>query len=100
MAVPAAMPTPVTAVPAPMTPVPVMPPVDFFGFQAIDIVLRDDRGLRAFAPPRHEALLRRNRWQRRGVHARSKCCSSGGYAKGEFQKMTAFHDISLFVRGE
>ena len=26
--------------------------------------------------------------------------SADGYSKGEFHKVTAFHDISLFVHGE
>jgi hypothetical protein len=70
-----------------------MPPADFFRLQVIDIVLRDDRGLRALAR-RHEALLGCHRRQRRGARARSKRCSARGYSKGEFQKVAAFHDIS------
>jgi hypothetical protein len=77
----------------PMPSVPVMSPADFFRLEVVHIVLRDDRGLRAFAP----SMLRRNRRQWRRICAGSKCRSARGYAKGEFQKMTAFHDISSLV---
>jgi len=44
---------------------------------------------------------KRLRRQRRGLRARSsQCGGAGGGSNGEFQKVAAFHDISLFVRGE
>jgi hypothetical protein len=96
MAVPAmAAPAPVT--PVPVTPVPVVSPTDLFGLEVIDIVLRRDRGFCGFAAPRLEALFRCNRRQRRGLRARSNCCSARGKSKGEFQKVTAFHDFSSFA---
>ena len=65
--------------------------------ETIDFVLCNDRGLGGFAARRHETLYSRNRRQRRGIRGRSKCCGCGGSGKSnsEFQKMTAFHDISL-----
>jgi hypothetical protein len=66
----------------------------------IYIVLRDDRGLRAFAARRHQARYRCNRRQRRGIRARRNGGGTGGKTKGYFQKVAAFHDISLFVVGE
>ena len=79
-----------------MTPVPAY----FLGLQAIDIVLRGDRGFRALAARRHQTLFSRYRRQRRGVGGRNERCSAGNKSKGEFQKVAAFHDISLFVHGE
>jgi hypothetical protein len=60
----------------------------------IDFILRHDGRLRAFAPRRHETLLRRNRRQRRSLRARSQHGRACGQPKGEFQKVAAFHDIS------
>jgi hypothetical protein len=79
-----------------MTPMPVMAPADFFGLQVIDIVSRHHRRFRAFTARRHETLSRCNRRLRRGLRARGKRRSAHGYSKGEFQKVAAFHDISLF----
>jgi hypothetical protein len=50
---------PVVVVPTVM-PVPVMP-ADLFGLETIDLVLPDDRGLRACSTRQHRALIRRNR---------------------------------------
>ena len=99
--VPAATPAPVTPAPTPVmatVPAAVIPapvaPTHFLGLKAIDIVLRGDRGFRAFAARWHEAVFRRYRRQRRGLRTRSKCCSTGDISKGEFQKVAAFHHIS------
>jgi hypothetical protein len=92
----AVVPAPVAAVPVPV----VVTPAYFLGLEAIDIVLGRDRGLRIIAARRHETLLRGNRRQRRGLRARSTRCGASGKSNGEFQKMAAFHGISLFVRGE
>jgi hypothetical protein len=75
-------------------------PAHLFGLEAIDIVLRGDCGFRAFAARRHEAVFRRYRRQRRGLRARSKCCSPGDISKGEFQKVAAFHHISSLAQRE
>jgi hypothetical protein len=93
-------PTPVAAVPAPvpLMPVVMMPvvtPADLFRLETIDLVLRNHGGLRAVAVRRHQALLRRNRRQRRGLHACGKRGRACDKSKGEFQKVTAFHEISL-----
>jgi len=96
-------PTPVAAtVPAAVMSAPVPASVamsaasaHLFGLEAIDIVLCGDRGFRAFAARRREAVFRRYRRQRRGPGARSKRCGAGDISKGEFQKVAAFHHISL-----
>jgi hypothetical protein len=100
------VPAPMAAAPAPMTPmapmpspVPVMSPAHLFRPELIDIVLRDDRGFRALAARRQEALLWRNRRQRRRLRARSKRRRACNKSKGEFQKVAAFHDISSLAGG-
>ena len=74
-------------------PMPVSP-AHLFRLEMIDVVLRGDRGFRAFAARWHEAGFRRYRRQRRGFRARSKRGSAGDISKGEFQKMAALHHIS------
>src|SRR6266436_174000 len=112
--VPAATPAPVTPAPTPVTPAPtpvaatvpaaVIPaaaaPTHLFGLEAIDIVLRGDRGFRTFVVRWREAVFRRYRRQRRGLRARSKCCSTGDISQGEFQKVAAFHHISSLAHRE
>jgi len=94
-------PTPVAAtVPAAVMPVPASVAMSaasahLFGLEAIDIVLRGDRGFRTFAARGREAVFRRYGWQRRGLRASGKRCSAGNISKGEFQKVAAFHHISL-----
>jgi hypothetical protein len=61
----------------------------------IDIVLGDHRGFGGLAARRHDRLLRRNRRQWCSLRARSKRACARNKSKGEFQKVTAFHDISL-----
>jgi hypothetical protein len=72
-------------------------PAHFLGREMVDIVLGCDRGFRGFAVRRHQARLRPDRRQWRGLRACGKHCSACNKSKGEFQKVTAFHDISLFV---
>ena len=104
MTVPAAM--PVTVMPSPVTPVPMMPamvpmpvPAHLLRLQMVDIVLRNHGGFRAFAVWRYQARFRRNRRQRRGLRSGGKRPRAGNKSKGEFQKVAAFHNISL-VCGE
>ena len=49
---------------------------------------------------RRSVFEQRMRRQRRCLHARGQCCGASGKSKGDFQKMAAFHDISLLVDGE
>jgi len=108
MAMPAAVPVPV--VPAPVTPVPaampmvvpVMTPAHLFGLQAAHFVRAGHRGtqFRCFARGRQLISGNRLRRQRRGLDACRQRGGAGGNSNGEFQKIAAFHDISLFVRGK
>ena len=72
-------------------------PTHFFRREVIDLVLADDSGFRSLPVRRHKVLVWRNRRQRRRLRARSKCCRARDKSKGEFQKVAAFHDISLFA---
>jgi hypothetical protein len=104
----AAMPTPVPmAMPAPVTPVPVMPamvpmpvPAHLLRLQMIDIVLRNHGGFRAIAMRRYQARFRRDRRQRRSLRSGSKRPRACNNSKGEFQKVAAFHNISLVCDDE
>ena len=97
-AVPAVMPTPVAAMPVP---VPMMSPADLFRLQMLNLRLRGDSGMNTLISRRQPTILRDRLWrQRRGLRARSQCGGAGGNSKGNFQKVAAFHDLSLFVRGE
>ena len=102
MAMPAVMPAPMSPVPVPVmpVPVPVMTPAHFFGLETIDIVLRDNGRLCALAVRRRQALLRSDRRQRRGLRARGKRGGACDKSQGEFQKVAAFHNISLVCGGE
>jgi hypothetical protein len=68
----------------PVVMVPVVTPTHFFRLEAIDLALRNHGGFRAIAVRRHQALLHRNRRQRRGLRARSKRGSTCNKSKGEF----------------
>jgi hypothetical protein len=96
-AVPAMVPTPVAAMPVP---VPVMSPTHLFGRKALDFGFGCDGGMKVFARRRRTFIFRKRqlRRQRRGLCACSKRRSAGGAggkSNGQFQKVAAFHDISL-----
>jgi hypothetical protein len=72
-------------------------PAHLFGLEVLDLCLRCDGGVN-IAIGRRQILgfhhrLRRNRGGPRGGGQRSR---PGGESEREFQKVTAFHDISLF----
>jgi hypothetical protein len=94
----AAVPAPVTAVPAMPSPVPVMSPAHLFGLEAIDLFGGGNRGVGIRR--RQAAIFQRMRRQRRGLYAGGQRGRSGRKSKSDFQKVAAFHDISLFMRGE
>jgi hypothetical protein len=82
--------------PVAMVPVVVMVPADLLGLEAINLVLRHDRGLRACAR-QYQTLRRRNRRYRRSVRGCSKSCDARGYSKDEVQKVSAYHNFSSFA---
>ena len=98
------MPAPITATapaPSPVTPSPVVAPSPVapthrFGRKTIRLVAGGDRGLR-IAVSRRQIFGERLRRERRSfrLHARGQCRRARGKSKGEFQKVAAFHDISL-----
>ena len=52
---------PVVMMPVVMVPMMVVVPADLFGLEAIDLVLPNDRRLRAGSARQHQVLFRRNR---------------------------------------
>ena len=97
-AVPAMVPAPVAAMPVPV--VPVMSPTHLLGRKALDLGFGCDGGMKVFARRRRTFVFRKRqlRRKRRGLCACSQRGGAGGASgksNGQFQKVTAFHDISL-----
>jgi hypothetical protein len=85
------------AMPVPM---PVVTPAHLFGLEAVDLVVGGDGGTGILVRRRQPFIFcKRLRCQRRGLHARGERSGSGRKSSGEFQKVAAFHDISLLVLG-
>jgi hypothetical protein len=94
-AVPAvAMPAPVTAVPMPM---PVMSPAHLFRLEAVHLIGSDVSMTDVPFGQRQSALRERMRRKRCGLRTRSQGYCTRNKSKAEFQKVSAFHDISLLV---
>jgi hypothetical protein len=86
-----------------MVPAPVMAvsPAHFFGLETIHFVPRDNGGTSILTRRRQPTFVfKRMRCKRRGLRARGQRRSARGKSNGEFQKVAAFHSISLFVYGE
>src|SRR5450755_3676012 len=89
-AMPAAMPTPVTAVPVP---VPVMPPAHLLGLETVHFVFGGDSGTEI--PGEQPAVFfKRMRRKRCCLRSRGQCGGARGKSNGNFQKVAAFHDVS------
>lgn len=80
--------------------VPVMSPAYLFGPQSFHFVFADNRGASSLSRGRPLIFSKRMRRKRRCLRDSRQRGGARGYSKGEFQKVTAFHDISLFVIGE
>ncbi len=94
----AAAPAPVAMVPAPVMAV---SPAHFFGLETIHFVPRDNGGTSILTRRRQPTVVfKRMRCKRRGLRARGQRRSARGKSNGKFQKVAAFHSISLFVYGE
>ena len=76
-------------------------PAHFLGFEMIDFI-RGGYGRMSIRAGfrRRPVTNQRMRRQRCSLRARGERSGAGGKSKGEFQKMAAFHDISLLVDGE
>ena len=99
-AVPAVpMPAPMAAVPSPM---PVMTtPAHLFGLEAAHFVIGGNGRTSILIRRPQPAVFCKRKWRKRhGLRTCSKRCGARGNSKGEFQKVTAFHDIFLLVQGE
>jgi hypothetical protein len=93
----AAMPAPVATVPMP---VPVVAPAYLFGLEAFYFALGGDSGTGSLSCRQPFIFRQRMRRKRRGLRTRRQRGCARGYSNSEFQKVTAFHDISSFVDGE
>jgi hypothetical protein len=91
----------VAAMPAAVMPVPMtvsVTPAHLFGLQTIHLVLADISGKSVLVRGRQPPVLReRMRRKRRGMRTGRQRRGAGCKSKGEFQKVAAFHDISLFA---
>ena len=102
-AVPMAMtPAPVTAAPTPVTampvPAPVTTPAHLFRLQVAGLFGAGHRRTHIGRRQR-TVFIKRLRRQRRSLYAGGERGRSGGTSKGDFQKVAAFHDMSLLVDG-
>jgi hypothetical protein len=95
------MPAQVTVAPAPVPPVPVMSPTHLLRLEAVHFCFGGQCGTRPFGRGRQPFILRKRlRHKRRGLRAHSSQSGrTGGNSKSKFQKVAAFHDISLFGFG-
>jgi ribosomal protein S13 len=64
------------------------------------LVAGGDSGTSILIARRQPSVFERMRRKRRGLRARGQRDRTRAKSKGKFQKVAAFHDISLFVYGE
>ena len=75
-----------------------MSPTHLLGRETIHLVSAGDGGMRIGISGRPKAVIsERLRQQRRGLRAGGQRSRARGKSKGEFQKMAAFHDVSLLL---
>jgi hypothetical protein len=75
-----------------------MAPTHLLRLETVDLVPRDDRRTGIAIRGRQPSVsAERVRGKRRGLCARGHRGSARGKSKGEFQKVAAFHDVSLFA---
>ena len=87
--------------PAPVTPVPVMSPAHLFGLQMFYLVGGGNGGTGLLIRRRQPSVFcERMRRKRRGLRARGERGRARGKSNGEFQKVSAFHDIFSIVHDE
>ena len=85
-----------------VVPAPVMPvPAHLFGLQMFHLLTGGYGGTSVLIRRRQPSVLReRMRRKRRGLRARGERGGARGKSNGEFQKVSAFHDIFSGVHGE
>ena len=85
-----------------MAPVPVTAvPAHLLGLQMFRLVAGGDSGTSILIARRQPSVVfKRMRRKRRGLRARGQRDRTRAKSKGKFQKVAAFHDISLIVYGE
>jgi hypothetical protein len=93
----AVMPAPVAAAPMP---VPVVAPAYLLGLETLNLVLGGDSRTGSLICRQPFIFRKRMRRKRRGLRGCRQRGGARGYSKSKFKKVTAFHDIFLFVHGE
>ena len=79
---------------------PVTSPAHLLWLEAVHLVLGSNGGTGIVSGRQPSVFCERMRRKRRGLRTRGQRRSARGKSKGKFQKMAAFHGISLFVYGE
>ena len=81
--------------------VPVVPPVDLFRPEILNLCFARDSGMNILDSGRRPFVYaERPRRHRRGLRARGQRSGPGGNSNGKLQKVAAFHNVSLLVFGE
>jgi hypothetical protein len=68
-----------------------------FGLKLLNLSFRCHGRADILIAARQPPICERRHHQRRGLRGRGQRGGSGGKSDGEFQKVAAFHDISLVV---
>ena len=83
-----------------MAAVPMTSPAHLFGLEAVHLVAGGDGGTDVRAAGRQLLAFQWMWHQRRGLRAGGKRRRARGNSHSDFQKVAAFHDISLWQRVE
>jgi hypothetical protein len=80
---------------------PVVAPAYLFRPEILNLCLGRDSGMNIRMRGRQMFISAKRTWrQRRGLRARRQRGRPGGNSNGKFQKVAAFHDVSLLVFSE
>jgi hypothetical protein len=96
MAAPVTTPMTMMPPPAPVTPMPAVPPVNLLGLEMIDLAFGGECGLRRSAARGCNTLRCLDRRQRRRIRAGSKRRRPCNDSETEFEKFSTFHDVPSF----
>jgi hypothetical protein len=81
--------------------VPMMSPAYLFGLESADLRLCRDSGMNIPIRGRQRRrAAKRLRRERGGLRGHGERCGTGCNPNGDFQKIAAFHEVSLFISGE
>jgi hypothetical protein len=75
-------------------------PAHLLWLETLHLIVGSNGGTGFVSGRQPSVVCKRMRRKRRGLRARGQRRSARGSSNGEFQKVAAFHSISLFVYGE